>query len=145
MPGTSHGQRSLAGYSPWGHKTVWHNLQLNNNNKSCGEMFIEFQKGAKFPWNHPWFCFKGFICGKMPSIFPFLHYITHRHPWATPSKTWASRPKKVPRDSNRDISGLTDGGSYVSEARSWSDTSVCVVNSRQRKAGIFPSRRKGRL
>ena len=26
LPGKSHGQRSLAGYSPWGHKSVRHNL-----------------------------------------------------------------------------------------------------------------------
>ena len=26
LPGKSHGQRSLAGYSPWGHKKVRHNL-----------------------------------------------------------------------------------------------------------------------
>ena len=25
LPGKSHGQRSLAGYSPWGHKRVGHN------------------------------------------------------------------------------------------------------------------------
>ena len=26
LPGKSHGQRSLAGYSPWGHKRVGHDL-----------------------------------------------------------------------------------------------------------------------
>ena len=26
LPGKSHGQRSLSGYSPWGHKRVGHNL-----------------------------------------------------------------------------------------------------------------------
>ena len=26
LPGKSHGQRSLVGYSPWGHKRVGHNL-----------------------------------------------------------------------------------------------------------------------
>ena len=33
--GKSHGQRSLAGYSPWGHKRVQHNLatKIMNNNK----------------------------------------------------------------------------------------------------------------
>ena len=34
LPGKPHGQRSLAGYSPWGHKRVRHNLatkqQCNN-------------------------------------------------------------------------------------------------------------------
>ena len=28
LPGKSHGQRSLAGYSPWGHKKVGHNLAI---------------------------------------------------------------------------------------------------------------------
>ena len=31
LPGKSHGHRSLAGYSPWGHKTVGHDLATNNN------------------------------------------------------------------------------------------------------------------
>ena len=26
LPGKSHGQRSLVGYNPWGHKSVGHNL-----------------------------------------------------------------------------------------------------------------------
>ena len=26
VPGESHGQRSLVGYSPWGHKKIGHNL-----------------------------------------------------------------------------------------------------------------------
>ena len=30
LPGKSHGQRSLAGYSPWGHKRVKHNLITNH-------------------------------------------------------------------------------------------------------------------
>ena len=35
LPGQSHGQRRLAGYSPWGHKRVghdWVNKQQHNNN-----------------------------------------------------------------------------------------------------------------
>ena len=35
-------------------------------------------------------------------------------PYACP----ASRPKKEPRVSDKDISGLMDGGAYMSEARS---------------------------
>ena len=31
LPGKSYGQRSLAGYSPWGHKGVVHDLATNNN------------------------------------------------------------------------------------------------------------------
>ena len=29
LPGKSHGQRSLLGYSPWSHKRVRHNLATN--------------------------------------------------------------------------------------------------------------------
>ena len=32
LPGKSHGQKSLAGYSPWGHKESDMTEQLNNNN-----------------------------------------------------------------------------------------------------------------
>ena len=32
LPGKSHGQRHLAGYSPWGCKRVRHNLVIKNNN-----------------------------------------------------------------------------------------------------------------
>ena len=33
-PGEFHGQRSLAGYSPWGHKRVGHNLVTKHNTRS---------------------------------------------------------------------------------------------------------------
>ena len=33
LPGKSHGERSLEGYSPWGHKRVWHNWATKQNNK----------------------------------------------------------------------------------------------------------------
>lgn len=39
-----------------------------------------------------------------------------------------SRPKKEPGVSNRDVSGVTDGGAYTSEAGSWSDTRLCAVD-----------------
>ena len=56
----------------------------------------------------------------------------------------ATRPKKEPRVSDRDISGLMDVGSYMSEARSWSDTSLCVVDDGQYMAAVF-ALGKGRL
>ena len=34
LPGKSHGQNSLVVCSPWGHKSVWHDLGLNNNNNT---------------------------------------------------------------------------------------------------------------
>ena len=38
---------------------------------------------------------------------------------------------------NRDNSGLMDGGAYISEARSWSDTPVCMAAGRQDKVAVF--------
>ena len=35
LPGKSHGQRSLAGYSSWGHKESDMTEPVNNNNKPC--------------------------------------------------------------------------------------------------------------
>ena len=34
LPGKSHGQRSLVGYSPWGHKRVRHNLAIKQQQQS---------------------------------------------------------------------------------------------------------------
>ena len=36
LPGKSHGQRTLAGYSPWGHKGVRHNLLTKQQQKWGG-------------------------------------------------------------------------------------------------------------
>ena len=36
--GKSHGQRSLAGYSPWGHKRVGHDLVTKQQQKLCIEV-----------------------------------------------------------------------------------------------------------
>ena len=38
LPGEFHGQRSLEGYSPWGHKEFDTTEQLNNNNKALNAM-----------------------------------------------------------------------------------------------------------
>ena len=35
LPGKSHGQRSLVGYSPWGHKTVGYDLEASMRDTSC--------------------------------------------------------------------------------------------------------------
>ena len=48
----------------------------------------------------------------------------------------ALRPKKELRVSDRDISGLMDGGAYMSEARSWSDTPLCAAHSGQDMAAV---------
>ena len=47
------------------------------------------------------------------------------------------RPKKEPGVGDRDISGLMDGGAYLSEARSWSDTLPSAVDGRQDMAAVF--------
>ena len=39
MPGKSHGQRSLAGYSPWGHKRVGYDLATKQQNHHQGREF----------------------------------------------------------------------------------------------------------
>ena len=41
MPGKSHGQKSLAGYSPWGHKRVGHDLVTEDR---CMIVSIHIQK-----------------------------------------------------------------------------------------------------
>ena len=45
MPGKSHGQRRLAGYSPWGHKRVGHNLETKRQQRqNCGlKMTLDHQ------------------------------------------------------------------------------------------------------
>ena len=46
-PGKSHGQRSLVGYSLWGHKVSDTTEQLNNNNKKGGKILSNTQQFAK--------------------------------------------------------------------------------------------------
>lgn len=38
--------------------------------------------------------------------------------------------EKEPGVGDRDISGLTEGGAYLSDARSWSNTPLCAVHGR---------------
>ena len=48
--------------------------------------------------------------------------------------------------SSRDISGLMDGEAHMSDARSWSSTPPCVVDSvGQHREEVFSPGRKGRL
>ena len=43
LPGESHGQRSLAGYSPWGCKVIeWLTLRFNTANWKCTKYFCFF-------------------------------------------------------------------------------------------------------
>ena len=50
------------------------------------------------------------------------------------------RPKKEPRVSNRDLSGLTDGlTAYLSEARAGNYTQACAADRRQDMGAFFIS------
>ena len=42
LPGESHGQRSLVGYSPWGHKESDTTEWLSNNNRGFKRLFLKF-------------------------------------------------------------------------------------------------------
>ena len=46
-------------------------------------------------------------------------------------KKKTKKTKKEPRVSNRDLSGLTDGGAYLSEARAGNYTQACAADRRQ--------------
>ena len=35
LPGKSHGQRSLVGYSPWGHRRLRHNFVIKQQQQQC--------------------------------------------------------------------------------------------------------------
>ena len=59
------------------------------------------------------------------------------HPAGLQGRTCpASKLKKEPGVRDRDIHGLMDGGAYVSEARSWSDTPPCAVDGGQDMAAV---------
>ena len=45
VPGISHGQRSLLGQSPWGHRRVRHNLEINNIQQGKTVSFLPIQQG----------------------------------------------------------------------------------------------------
>ena len=53
--------------------------------------------------------------------------------------------KKEPGVRDRDVSGLMDGGSYMSEARCWSDTSLCRADDWQDRAASLAPKGRGRL
>ena len=57
LPGESHGQRNLVGYSPWGHRRVRHNLATNNNNPDihCSTIYkTKTWKQCKYPLTEEW-------------------------------------------------------------------------------------------
>ena len=46
LPGKSHGQRSLEGYSPWGHKRVGHNFVMKQLQQDCSQHFTATNSAA---------------------------------------------------------------------------------------------------
>ena len=54
LPGKSHGQRRLGGYSPWGHKESGTTEQLESENKSRSVVSDSlWPRGLYSPWNSP--------------------------------------------------------------------------------------------
>ena len=50
LPGKSHGQRSLAGYSPWGCKRVRHDLATKQQHSGLLHRFFKKSSEAKTTW-----------------------------------------------------------------------------------------------
>jgi len=83
LPAKSHRQRSLAGYSPWGHKGVRHNLATKQQQKHPISVTTEHWVG--FPVLYMGFHSVQFSCSVMSnSLWP--HGLQHaRPPWPSPT------------------------------------------------------------
>ena len=79
LPGKSHGQRCLVGYSPWGHKESDMTYQLNNNNKIIRRKFDSFSDlfTATLRFNFIWFLniYYPFCYSKFCGFFHVLFYL----------------------------------------------------------------------
>ena len=79
LPGKSHGQRCLVGYSPWGHKESDMTYQLNNNNKIIRRKFDSFSDlfTATLGFNFIWFLniYYPFCYSKCCGFFHVLFYL----------------------------------------------------------------------
>ena len=49
LPGKSHGQRSLIGYSPWGRKRVGHDLATKQQQRTTRAIYVLNTSGRRFP------------------------------------------------------------------------------------------------
>ena len=49
LPGKSHGQRSLAGYSPWGHRRVGHDLVTKQQHLYSQQKLVDAHQKANSP------------------------------------------------------------------------------------------------
>ena len=67
----------------------------------------------------------------------------HGHPFGCtrqagkPCNCPGARPKKEPRDSDRDFSDGLNRVSYASKAKSWSNTPPCIADGEQDTAAVF--------
>ena len=66
LPGESHGQRRLSGYSPWGHKESDMTQQLNKNIKKMYDIRL---------------CLLVFISEVLKDTWPFPKSSSHKHPY----------------------------------------------------------------
>ena len=77
---------------------------------------------------------------EVTSLFPWCHVGLHPTGLQTLCLP-ASRTKKEPRGSNRDINVLTEGG--ILQLRSWTDTPLCKADSWQDMAAVYAPRGRG--
>ena len=91
LPGESHGQRSLAGYSPWGHKeldmTEWISTYTNKLQKERGWERKTIGKKRELGWVRTrkiW----GFICSWGWAHRHHHPFWSHSHPFNNPAHDW---------------------------------------------------------
>ena len=119
--GKSHEQRSLVGYSPWGHKTVRHNLatehagMVNRGSLLGMPRWMPYWKGGEMKWTHvykmlrpPWPPFqsaesqvragdwKGFLWGIWPAQEERLKETDISFPSSTANHPKESHHQQVP-------------------------------------------------
>ena len=76
FPGKFHGQRSLAGYSPWGQKRVGHNLATKQQQPKVDYMVKKFKAyKAVFNENHFRYQHFPFKCRTSHSYYDMVHNI----------------------------------------------------------------------
>ena len=83
LPGKSHGQRSLVGYSPWGHKKVRHDLATKHQ-QTIRLLInaISFSRGSSWPRSRTWV---SHIAGRFLTIWAtreaqLLFYLSGKKP-----------------------------------------------------------------
>ena len=65
LPGKSHGQRSLASYSPWGHKRVRHNLVTEQQQSVYVSATLSIHPTLAFPCVH---ILVLYVCISIPAL-----------------------------------------------------------------------------